>query len=120
MRRLLDAKYEKADLNKVMTQQCQHPNTKERKRLLNLLRKFEDLFDGTLGICNTTTIDLELMDDAKPLYSQPYPVPRLHKAMFRKEVERLVILGVLEEANDSELGASSFAQPKAKIIVSDS
>ena len=45
------------------------------------------MFDGTLGIWNTTPIDLELMDDAKPLYSRPYPVPRLHKAMFRKEVE---------------------------------
>ena len=35
MRRILDAKYEKSDLNKVMITQCQHPNTKERKRLLN-------------------------------------------------------------------------------------
>ena len=34
--------------------------------------------------------------------------------MFRKEVEILVRLGVLEEANESELGAPSFAQPKAK------
>ena len=34
--------------------------------------------------------------------------------MFRKEVERLVRLGVLKEANDSEWGAPSFAQLKAK------
>ena len=34
--------------------------------------------------------------------------------MFRKEVERLVRFGVLKEANDSEWGVPSFAQPKAK------
>ena len=42
------------------------------------------------------------------------------KTMFRKEVERLVGLRVFEEANDSEWGATLFAQPKEKLIVSDS
>ena len=32
----------------------------------------------------------------------------------QKKVEHLVLLGVLEVANDSEWGASSFAQPKPK------
>ena len=67
MRRILDDKYEKADLNNVMTEQFQHLNTKERKRLLNLLRKYEELFDGTLGKWNTTPVDLELRDDANPV-----------------------------------------------------
>ena len=90
MRRILDDKYEKADLNNVMTEQFQHLNTKERKRLLNLLRKYEELFDGTLGKWNTTPADLDLREDVKPVCSRPYPVPRVHKAMFRKEFERLV------------------------------
>ena len=34
--------------------------------------------------------------------------------MYKKEVKILVRLGVLEEANDSEWGAPSFAQPKTK------
>ena len=34
--------------------------------------------------------------------------------MFKKEVEGLVLLGVLEIENYSELGAPSFAQPKPK------
>ena len=34
--------------------------------------------------------------------------------MFRKEVNILVLLRVLEEVNDSEWGASSFVQPKPK------
>ena len=40
-----------------------------------------------------------------------HPVPKLHGEMFKKEVERLVLLGVPEIANDSEWGAPSFAQP---------
>ena len=34
--------------------------------------------------------------------------------MLKKQVERLVPLGVLEVANDSEYGAPSFAQPKTE------
>ena len=34
--------------------------------------------------------------------------------MFKKEVGHLILLGVLELANDSEWGAPSFAQPKPK------
>ena len=34
--------------------------------------------------------------------------------MFKKEVEGLVLLGFLEVANDLELGAPPFAQPKHK------
>ena len=34
--------------------------------------------------------------------------------MFRKEVERLVKLGILEEKNDSEWGAPSSSHPKEK------
>ena len=44
--------------------------------------------------------------------SRPYPVPKVHKEMFKKEAERIVLLGVLEIANDPEWGAPSFAQPK--------
>ena len=114
MRRILDAKYKKSDLNKVMTEQFQHLNTEECNRHMIVLRKYEDLFNGTLGTWNTTPVDLELRDDAKPVCWRLYPVLRVHEAMFRKEVERIVNLGVLEEANDSECKRPSFSQTKVK------
>ena len=58
MRILLNASYEKSDLNKVITNQCQHLSSKERNRLLTILKKFEDLFEGTLGTWNTTLLEL--------------------------------------------------------------
>ena len=84
MCRILDAKYKNAELDKVMTEQFQHLNTKECKRLLNILTSFEDLFDGTLGTYNTTIVDLKLRYNANPVYLRPYPVPRAHKAIFKK------------------------------------
>ena len=67
-----------------------------------------------LGKWNTTRVDFELKDNVKTVWSRPYPLPRVNKAMFRNKVKRLVSLVVLEEVNDSEWGALSFAQPKAK------
>ena len=84
MHRILDTKYTKANHNKVMNKQYQHLNDEERKRLLILLRNFEDLFSGKLGMCNTTPVDLELKYDVNPVFLRPYPVPRIPKSIFRK------------------------------------
>ena len=62
----------------------------------------------------TAPVYLVLKDDAKPVYSRPYPVPRVHKAMFRTGFGRLVVLGVIKEENDSEWEEPYFAQPKPK------
>ena len=72
------------------------------------------MFDGMLGTCNTTSVYLELKDYSKTVCLRPYPLPRLHKAMFKKWIKILVSLGVLEEANDSKWGSLYFAQPKVK------
>ena len=45
---------------------------------------------------------------------RPYPVPKVHEENFKNDMERLVLLWVLEAENDSEWGAPSFAQPKPK------
>ena len=42
------------------------------------------------------------------------PSTKLHEEVFKKEVGCLVLLEVLEGANNSEWGAPSFAQPKPK------
>ena len=50
MCRILDPKYKKSDLDEVMTKQCQkHLTTIEHYIFLHILKKFKDMFDGTLG-----------------------------------------------------------------------
>ena len=82
--------------------------------LLKLLLKFEELFDGTLGTWKTDPVHFKLKLDVKLICSRLYPVPKVHKEIFKKEVEILILLGLLILANDSEWGAPYFAQPKPK------
>ena len=53
MRVILDAKYKKSDLHKVMETQCQHLTMIQCNELLKLLHKFEEFFDGTLSARKT-------------------------------------------------------------------
>ena len=46
--------------------------------------------------------------------SKPYPVPKVHKEILKKEMGLLVLLGVLKKSNDSEWKDPSFAKPKPK------
>jgi hypothetical protein len=48
---ILDAKYEKADLCSVVDEHCKHLLVHDQNKLLDLLKEFEDLFDGTLDGC---------------------------------------------------------------------
>ena len=59
-----------------METQCKHLSTTQRNELLQLLQKIEELFDGTLGTWKTDQVDLELKEDAKPIFSQSYLVPK--------------------------------------------
>ena len=58
--RILDAKYEKADLQSVVKDNCKHLPKNDQQQLLELLLKFEELFDGTLGDWKTTPVSFEL------------------------------------------------------------
>ena len=62
----------------------------QRNKLLKLLQKFVELFDRILGTWKTNPVDFELKEDAESIFSWPYPVPKVHKEFFKKEVERLV------------------------------
>ena len=84
MSRILGDKYKSSELNKVMEEHCQHLYTKYQERPLKLLRKLGSFFDGTLSMWKTNMVDLELKEDAKRVCSQPYPVSRVHKMMFKK------------------------------------
>ena len=97
-----------------METHCQNLTMTQRNYLLKLLHKLEELFDGTLGKWKIDPVDFELQKDVKLVCSRPYPIPKVYEEDFKKEVERLVLLGFLEVTNDSEWGAPYFAQPKHK------
>ncbi len=108
----MDAKYEKADLNAVVTEHCTHLSIPDQEKLLKLLTKFEDLFDGTLGDWDAELVSLKLKEGAKPYHSRPFPTQKAHKETLKKEVQRLCELGVLKWQPESEWASPSFIVPK--------
>ena len=111
LKRILDAKYEKADLRQICESQTELSKEEQRK-LFDLLSKYEHVFDGTLGTWSGSPVDIELLPDAKPYHARSFPVPKCHYETLKIEVERLVKLGVLRKVNRSEWAAPTFLIPK--------
>ena len=84
----------------------------ERDKLKNLLSKYKELFDGTLGHWKGQEYDVELRDDATPYHARAYPVPKAYEQTLKMEVERLCKAGVLKKVNHSEWAAPTFIIPK--------
>ncbi len=97
---ILDAKYKKADLQSIIKDVCQ------------LLKKYELLFDSTLGDWRTKPVSFQLREGISPHHGQAFPVPKIHKDTSIKEVERLCRLGVLEQQPASEWALPSFIIPE--------
>jgi len=72
---ILDAKYEKADVDKVCKEQAELDQS-QREQLAVLLCKYEQLFDGQLGRWHGQEVKLELRPDAKPYHACAYNIPR--------------------------------------------
>jgi hypothetical protein len=96
MVKILDAKYEKADLPAIIRENCSHLTASDREKLLSVLLKFESLFDGTLGDWKLLPVSFDLKEGMKPYHGRPYPIPHKHKAVLMKEIKWLCDIGVLE------------------------
>jgi len=80
--RILDAKYAKADLQSIVKNNCQHLSAENQKKLLQLLVRFESLFDGTLGDWRTKPVSFQLREGASPYHGRAFPVPKKYTKMF--------------------------------------
>ena len=109
---ILDHKYAPADLD-ALVEESKHLSVPEQRLLSKLLNKYQDLFDGTLGVWDVGQYDLELKDpETKPYHAKPYPVPHSQERKLRDEVGRLCDLGVLRKINRSEWAAPCFTVMK--------
>ncbi len=92
---ILSTKYEAADLEELVAE-CKHLTKIEQQKLLKLLKKYESLFDGTLGKWTGEPYELELKAGAQPYHTKPYPIPKTYEQTLKLEVDRLCDLGVLK------------------------
>ncbi|CAJ1938110.1 unnamed protein product [Cylindrotheca closterium] len=110
--KLLDAKYEKADIN-ADVEQMNHLSAHKKTALKCLLYKYEELFDGTLGKWNIPPIDFKPKPGSNPFHTKPMPIPLIHRDTIRKEIDRLVRIGILKKDTFNKWSAPSFIVPKA-------
>lgn len=111
MKKILDAKYEPADLDKVCAE-CKDLTAEERDKLKRLLEQYEELFDGKLGKWTGDPYEIELKEGVEPYHAKPFPIPKAYEKTLRMEIDRLVELGVLRKVNRSRWAAPTFIIPK--------
>jgi len=111
VKRVLDAKCDKADVEKICEEQAEL-DKQQREQLAVSLRKHETLFDGQLGRWHGQEVKLELQEGAKPCHARACNAPRCHVQTLKAEVERLVKIGVPKKVNRSEWAAPAFVIPK--------
>ena len=107
----MDAKYEVVAPDEVAAKQ-KHLNRKQRRDLAALLKRYPKLFSGQLGHYPHRKMHIELKDDAVPVHMRPYAMPRNLQEVFKKELDHLESLGVLERVGGSEWAAPTFIVPK--------
>jgi hypothetical protein len=78
----------------IVRDNCKHLSANQQKKLLQLLQKYELLFDSTLGDWKTKPVSFQSKEWVSPYHSQAFPVPKIYKDTIRKEVERLCKPGV--------------------------
>jgi hypothetical protein len=109
---ILDSKYEEIDPFDVAAQQS-HLSLSQKEQLAGLLSKFSVLFNGELGFYPHQKVHL-IVDSSLPApkFHKAYPVPRLHLDTFKKELNRLVDIGVLSRVTGSPYCFPTFIIPK--------
>ena len=86
---------------------------KHKNSLLELLQKYEIMFDGTLGRYTGSNYTIDLKEDAKPYHAKPFPIPKINKLVsLKKKVNRLIKIGVLNKINNSKKAAPTLIIPK--------
>jgi hypothetical protein len=81
-------KIKKSDLQPIVKDDCKHLSTNQQKKLLQPLKKYESLFDGSLVDWRTKPVSFQLREGKSPYHSQAFPVPKRNQDTIIKEVER--------------------------------
>ena len=87
------SEYSKVNINDVVQAQT-HLTHRQQQELASVLTNFQPLFSGKLGCYPGYKAHLELLPNARPVHCRPYSVPRVHKIVFKTELERLCQAGV--------------------------
>ena len=58
-----------------------------------------------------------MKEGAKPYHGRPYPIAQIHKATLMKEINRLVLIGVMKRQSSLQWASPTFIIPKKDMTV---
>ena len=113
--RMMDCNYLKVDIDAIVIDL--DINDSNKQQLKKTLKKFEGgLFGGGLGtLTNCEPAHIKLKPGATPYKGRYYNLPAAYKYTCKKEIERMVDIGVLEELpwhDDSPWASPTVGIPK--------
>ena len=106
-----DSTYDPADLASIVND-CKYLSEQQRFQLLELLQRHPKLFDGVLRHYTGGEIHLDTDPSVEPKQVRYYPVAHVNLALFKRELDRLCSIGVLERSGRSEWISGTFITPK--------
>jgi hypothetical protein len=74
----------KADRQSIVRDNWKHLSTNQKKKLLQLIKKYEKLFYSILDDWKTKPVSLQVREGVSPNQGQAFPVPKIHKAPSSK------------------------------------
>ncbi len=77
---------------------CKHLSIDQQKKFLQLLKKYESLFDGTLGDWKTKPVSFQLKEGVSPYHGRAFPVPKNPQRHHHKRDGEIVQTGGIREA----------------------
>ena len=74
-------------------------------KLEEVLQEVKALFQGTLGEWPDFEVNLDIDPNIQPFHcKRPFRIPHIHMQTLKKEVDRLVEIGVLEKVDGANAG----------------
>ena len=110
---LLESDYNTATTGSEVGQAQSHLSKEERNQLGKLLDEFNSMFNRTLGRYPNAVADIKLKNPSTlPIHTRPFSVPNKYRALLKKELDKLVALGVLKPVLTSPWAFPTFLVPK--------
>eukprot|EP00804_Cyclotella_cryptica_P015514 CCRYP_003553-RB/>CCRYP_003553-RB protein AED:0.36 eAED:0.48 QI:0/0/0/1/0/0/4/0/492 len=116
--KILDAKYEKVDLRAIVRDNCTHLSGPEQTRLLELLQEFEELFSWKLGDWDCKPVSLQLKEGAQPYHRRPFPIPKKHIEITKREDNTVWVVSDFREVN-KRIVRKPFPIPKISTVLQE-
>ena len=90
---------------------------KHKNSLLKLLQKYQRISYVTLAKCKGSDHNIEFKEDVEPYHAEPFPLPKTQEPTLKKEVDRIIWIGVLKMIYSSQWETNFSVISKNKIYL---